>query len=227
MISVDAGNTRIKVLIFNQDGSVQCQKTWPRTVKEECEAWLREQDDSIFICDSSGGKWSLGTLVTSGVKWSFDVDYAESVGVDRLAAIEGARSRYPDRALLLISLGTCLTYSYLSHDGRFQGGSIAPGWSSRLKAMHEHTGSLPDLEAAIELGSDPRTQTTAQSMHRGAAQGIVDEINAEIDRFEKINPDLTVLVTGGDGPTFVNHLKKGIFADENWVARGLWALAQK
>jgi pantothenate kinase type III len=93
--------------------------------------------------------------------------------------------------------------------------------------MHEHTGSLPDLEAAIELGSDPRTRTTAQSMFRGAAQGMVDEINAEIERFEKINPELTVLVTGGDGPTFVNHLKKGIFADENWVARGLWALAHE
>jgi hypothetical protein len=64
-------------------------------------------------------------------------------------------------------------------------------------------------------------------MRRGAAQGMVDEINAEIERFERINPNLTVLVTGGDGLTFVNHLKKGIFADENWVARGLWALAQE
>lgn len=227
MISVDAGNTRIKVLIFNQDGSVQYQKTWPRAAKEECEAWLQTLSGAIFICDSSGGQWNVGTVVTSGAAWSFDVDYAESVGVDRLAAIEGARSRYPDRALLLISLGTCLTYSYLSHDGRFQGGAIAPGWSTRLKAMHEHTGSLPDLEAAVELGSDPRTQSTAQSMRRGAAQGMVDEINAEIERFEKINPEITVLVTGGDGPTFVNHLKKGIFADENWVARGLWALAQE
>lgn len=227
MISVDAGNTRIKVLIFNQDGSVQCQKIWSHAAKEECEAWLYTQDASVFICDSSGGQWNVGTVVTSGASWSFDVDYADSVGVDRLAAIEGARSRYPDRALLLISLGTCLTYSYLSQDGRFQGGSIAPGWSSRLKAMYEHTGSLPNLEVAVELGSDPRTHTTAESMRRGAAQGIVDEINAEIERFEKINPELTVLVTGGDGPTFVNHLKKGIFADENWVARGLWALAHE
>ncbi len=227
MISVDAGNTRIKVLIFNQDGSVQCQKTWPRTAKEECEVWLQTLDDPISICDSSGGHWIVGSVVTSRAAWSFEVDYSDTAGVDRLAAIEGARTHYPDLPLLLISLGTCLTYSYLSHDGRFQGGAIAPGWSTRLKAMHEHTGSLPDLEAAVELGSDPRTQSTAQSMRRGAAQGMVDEINAEIERFEKINPELTVLVTGGDGPTFVNHLKKGIFADENWVARGLWALAQE
>lgn len=227
MISIDAGNTRIKALIFNQDGSVQHQENWPRDAQAACEAWLETVRDRVLIADSAGAEWNVGTVVTSRAKWSFDVDYAESVGVDRLAAIEGARSRYPDRALLLISLGTCLTYSYLSHDGRFQGGPIAPGWSSRLKAMHEHTGCLPDLEAEIELGSDPRTYTTAQSMRRGAAQGMVDEINAEIDRYEKINPELIVLVTGGDGSTFVNHLKKGIFADENWVARGLWVLAQK
>ncbi|MEY3927919.1 MAG: hypothetical protein RJA97_926 [Bacteroidota bacterium] len=227
MISVDAGNTRIKVLIFNQDGSVQYQKTWKHSAQKECEAWLQTLGGRILICDSSGEHWNVGTVVTAEAPWSFEVDYAETVGVDRLAAVEGARTAYPKGALLLVSLGTCLTYSYLSHDGRFQGGSIAPGWSSRLKAMHEHTGSLPDLEAAIELGSDPRTRTTAQSMFRGAAQGMVDEINAEIERFEKINPELTVLVTGGDGPTFVNHLKKGIFADENWVARGLWALAHE
>lgn len=227
MISIDAGNTRIKALIFNQDGSVQHQENWPRDAQAACEAWLETARDRVLIADSAGAQWNVGTVVTSRAKWSFVLDYAESVGVDRLAAIEGARSQYPDQALLLISLGTCLTYNYLSHDGRFQGGSIAPGWSSRLKAMHEHTGSLPDLEAVIELGSDPRTRTTAESMRRGAAQGIVDEINAEIERFERINPNLTVLVTGGDGPTFVNHLKKGIFADENWVARGLWVLAQK
>ena len=227
MISIDAGNTRIKALIFNQDGGVQHQENWPRDAQAACEAWLETVRDRVLIADSAGAEWNVGTVVTSLAKWSFDVDYAESVGVDRLAAIEGARSQYPDQAILLISLGTCLTYNYLSHDGRFQGGSIAPGWSSRLIAMHEHTGSLPDLEAEIELGSDPRTYTTPQSMRRGAAQGMVDEINAEIDRYEKINPELIVLVTGGDGSTFVNHLKKGIFADENWVARGLWVLAQK
>ena len=126
MISIDAGNTRIKALIFNQDGSVQHQENWPRDAQAACEAWLETVRDRVLIADSAGAQWNVGTVVTSRAKWSFVLDYAESVGVDRLAAIEGARSQYPDQALLLISLGTCLTYNYLSHDGRFQGGSIAP-----------------------------------------------------------------------------------------------------
>jgi type III pantothenate kinase len=227
MISVDAGNTRIKVLIFNQDGSVRSQNSWPREAQQDCESWLRTHDGTILICDSAAGKWSVGTVVNHTAQWSFAVDYSETVGVDRLAALEGVRTQHTEVPLLLISLGTCLTYNYLSEDVRFQGGAIAPGWASRLRAMHEHTGSLPKLNAEVELEPDPRTTTTAQSMLRGAAQGFVDEINAEIARFEKINPKLTVVVTGGDGPTFVNHLKKGIFADENWVSRGLWALAQE
>lgn len=227
MISVDAGNTRIKVLIFNQDGSVQFSQIWPRDAYSDCVRWLKTRSEAIFICDSSGTQWEVGTLIDAHSAWSFEVDYESTVGVDRLAALEGVLTRYNRLPLLVVGLGTCLTYSYIDEDRRFRGGGIAPGWSSRLRAMHEHTGSLPLLDAQLELGSDPRTSTTRQSLLRGAAQGFVDEVNAEIARFEELNPNLTVVITGGDGPTFVNHLKKGIFADENWVARGLWALAHK
>ena len=98
MISIDAGNTRIKALIFNQDGSVQHQENWPRDAQAACEAWLETVRDRVLIADSAGAQWNVGTVVTSRAKWSFVLDYAESVGVDRLAAIEGARSQYPDQA---------------------------------------------------------------------------------------------------------------------------------
>lgn len=227
MISVDSGNTSIKVLIFNNDGSVQSRYTWAQADRDRCKAWLRERNEDIYLCDSTGYHWDVGVQIASNFPWSFTVDYEATVGVDRLVALEGVLHHVQKLPLLLVSLGTCLTYNYLSSEGHFQGGGIAPGWASRLRAMHEHTGSLPKLDLAIEFGADPRTTSTRQSMLRGAAQGLIDEVNAEIGRFEKINPDLAVIVTGGDGPTFVNHLKKGIFADENWVARGLWALANK
>jgi type III pantothenate kinase len=227
MISVDSGNTSIKVLIFNEAGEVQSHYVWAHSERIQCVDWLRNQSKPIYICDSSGLQWELGRQIKHDAPWSFEIDYEESVGVDRLAAMEGLMSRFGTLPLLMVSLGTCLTYNYLSADGRFQGGGIAPGWGSRLRAMHEFTGSLPNIEPKVEVGSEPRTNSTHQSMLRGAAQGFVDEINAEIGRFQKINPNITVVVGGGDGPTFVNHLKKGIFADENWVARGLWALANK
>lgn len=227
MISVDSGNTSIKVLIFNNDGSVQSRHTWAQADRDSCLEWLRQRDEEIYLCDSTGYHWNLGVQISSNHSWTFKVDYEATVGVDRLVALEGLLHHFQKLPLLLISLGTCLTYNYLNAEGHFQGGGIAPGWASRLRAMHEHTGSLPELDLAFQLDADPRTTSTQQSMLRGAAQGLIDEINAEIVRFEKINTDLMVVVTGGDGPTFVNHLKKGIFADENWVARGLWALANK
>jgi type III pantothenate kinase len=63
-------------------------------------------------------------------------------------------------------------------------------------------------------------------MMRGAFQGMIDEIDTEVERFCAINKDLIVIIHGGDAPSFVNHLKKGIFANENWTALGLWAMSR-
>lgn len=227
MISVDAGNTRIKALVFNEDGSVAERQNWPTSARAEALMWLQQQSKPLWICDSTGYDWPVGRQVRAEDRWSFQLDYAPTVGVDRLAALEGARQRFPSGALLMVSLGTCITYSYLSTDHRFQGGAISLGWTSRLRALHEFTGSLPRLDPVAAADSDPRTATSEASMLRGVFQGMLDELSAEIHRFEKINGDLTLIFTGGDGLTFANHLKKGIFADENWVALGLWALAQK
>ena len=232
MIAVDAGNTLIKVVVFHDSGSVEGLKTWPAAAYEECLNWLKQQPDSIWIADSSARTWPLGHQVTAASNWGFDLEYSAQIGLDRLASMRGAICRHPRSAVLMVSLGTCLTYSYLSQSGTFQGGAIAPGWAVRLKAMHHYTQSLPALPTdnltspADWTPSDPRTSSSTQSMMRGAFQGMIDEIDAEVERFSAINSDLIVIIHGGDAPSFVNHLKKGIFANENWTALGLWAMSQ-
>ena len=232
MIAVDAGNTLIKVVVFHDSGSVEGLKTWPAAAYEDCLNWLKEQPDSIWIADSSARTWPIGQQVSAASNWGFDLEYSAQIGLDRLASMRGAIHRHPRSAVLMVSLGTCLTYSYLNQDGVFQGGAIAPGWAVRLKAMHHYTQSLPalptdDLTSPADwTPSDPRTTSSAQSMMRGAFQGMIDEIDAEVERFCAINKELTVIIHGGDAPSFVNHLKKGIFANENWTALGLWAMSQ-
>ncbi|MSP65440.1 MAG: type III pantothenate kinase [Flavobacteriaceae bacterium] len=232
MIAVDAGNTLIKVVVFRDSGSVDGLKTWPAAAYEECLNWLKEQSDSIWIADSSARVWPLGKQVSTASNWGFDLEYSAQIGLDRLASMRGAIHRHPQSAVLMVSLGTCLTYSYLNQSGTFQGGAIAPGWAVRLKAMHHYTQSLLALPIdnltppADWTPSDPRTSSSAQSMMRGAFQGMIDEIDAEVERFSAINSDLIVIIHGGDAPSFVNHLKRGIFANENWTALGLWAMSQ-
>lgn len=232
MIAVDAGNTNIKVLVFNANGLVVSQKKWSSDEEASCIAWLEQQNEPVWIADTAGRSWSIGTQVSAQSPWSFTRSYTDEVGVDRLAAMEGARRHFGPEDLLMVSLGTCLTFSYATSSGVFSGGAIAPGWSARLRAMRDYTGSLPLLGTPSDrlaelLATDPRTSARDQSMQRGALQGIVDQIEAEVARFEALSEKLTVVFHGGDALALAGLLKKGIFADANWVALGLWSLAQK
>lgn len=233
MIAVDAGNTTIKVLEFSLSGEVRAQKKWPATEWKECAQSLATANQPIWIADTAGRNWPLGTCVTSSHNWSFEIDYSARLGSDRLAAMEGAVQRNPGRSILMVSCGTCLTFTFLHHGQRLQGGAISPGWSSRLKALSDYTGSLPRLappgsaqwEALLQ--TDPRTRDTEASMHRGALQGMLDEVQAEVARFRLIDPELVLILHGGDARALVGHIKNGIFADENWIALGLWSVAQR
>lgn len=233
MIAVDAGNTTIKVLEFDPSGEVASLKKWPAAQWRECAESLEGLSDQVWIADTASRLWPVGTCVTAAHPWSFEIHYSAQIGSDRLAAMEGALLRNPGRSILMVSCGTCLTFTYLHHGTRLQGGSIAPGWTSRLRALAEHTGSLPllnplsDEELEWALGADPRTDTTEASMHRGAIQGILDQAQAEVARFRQLDPDLVLILHGGDARALAGRIKNGIFADENWIALGLWSIAQR
>lgn len=233
MIAVDAGNTTIKVLEFNPSGEVVSLKKWPAAQWRDCAAALEGSGDAVWIADTAKRPWPQGILATAEHPWSFEIRYSAQIGSDRLAAMEGALLRNPGRSILMVSCGTCLTFTYLHQGTWLQGGSIAPGWTSRLRALAEHTGSLPllnplsDEELEWALGADPRTDTTEASMHRGAIQGILDQAQAEVARFRQLDPDLVLILHGGDARALAGRIKNGIFADENWIALGLWSIAQR
>ena len=64
-----------------------------------------------------------------------------SLGIDRLALVAGAVTRFPNRNVLIIDAGTCITFDIVTDRKEYLGGAIAPGIAMRLKAMHH---SLPN-----------------------------------------------------------------------------------
>lgn len=143
----------------------------------------------------------------------------ETLGYDRLAAAVGAWSYKKGKPLLVIDLGTAVTYDFVSAEGVFTGGNIAPGLRTRLKSLHHYTGKLPLVEPSndfILLGNS--TETAIRS---GVMQGLLFEINGYIDALIQSYPDLFAFLTGGDRIYFDGKLKNGIFVDENLVLTGL------
>lgn len=143
----------------------------------------------------------------------------ETLGMDRLAAVIGASELFPDKPVMVIDIGTCITYDYMNQSGVFEGGIISPGVELRYKAMHEYTQRLPlldDREAETLIGD-----STANAMRSGVINGITGEIEYMISQFLLKTPDLKVIITGGGAKIFESRIKADIFVALEIVLVGL------
>ncbi|MBK7763008.1 MAG: type III pantothenate kinase [Bacteroidetes bacterium] len=148
----------------------------------------------------------------------------ETLGPDRLALVAGLSRQFADENSLVISIGTCITYNFLAKNGAFRGGAISPGVEIRLRGMSEYTARLPLIsrEGHVSLlGYDTET-----SLRSGAINGIASEIDGMIERFEQQYGRINAVLTGGDAPYFENRLKSKIFADKNFLFKGLYAILE-
>lgn len=148
----------------------------------------------------------------------------ETLGHDRLALVAGLCKKFPGEDSLVISIGTCITYNFLAKNNAFRGGAISPGVDMRLKAMYEHTDKLPlvDREGYFSiLGYDTDT-----SIRSGAINGIASEIDGMLDRYETQYGKINAVLTGGDALFFESRLKNRIFADTNFLFKGLYAILE-
>jgi type III pantothenate kinase len=146
----------------------------------------------------------------------------ETLGNDRLALVAALSKLYPKEDSIVISIGTCITYNFLAKNNAFRGGAISPGVELRLKAMHQFTDKLPLIEREGHLsvlGYDTET-----SIRSGAINGITAEIDGMIALFEAQYGRINAVLTGGDSPFFESRLKNKIFADTNFLFKGLYAI---
>ena len=229
---VDVGNTLIKLAIFEGEEllskKVNIKGDFLDTISE-----IKKKYPQITHCIvSSVGKISethlaklkkeyTVLLLTHSTKIPFQNNYAtpETLGVDRIALISAAAVEYPQKNVLVIDAGTCVTYDFISETNTYEGGAISPGLQMRYKAMHTFTEKLPLLE------SEPIDKlignTTITSLHSGALNGIVFEIDGFITHYKKTFKNLTVILTGGDIHFLRDRLKNDIFANSNFLFQGL------
>lgn len=119
----------------------------------------------------------------------------ETLGADRLAAVVGANYLRPGKNILVIDIGTCITFDFVSAEGVYEGGNISLGPTMRLRALHEFTAKLPLVErrgAVPEMGD-----TTETAIRSGVVRGIKYEVEGYVRRFMEKHPDLLVYLTGG------------------------------
>jgi len=160
----------------------------------------------------------------SKLPFTIPVGKPETVGADRLAIAAAAVHRFPKQNTLVVALGSCVTYNFINQQHELIGGAIAPGMEMRFRAMHEYTAKLPLAQADWNvplIGYD-----TATNLQSGVVLGMASEIDGFIDKYKKRFGNFNAVLTGGAIPFFEPHLKNGIFADLDFIFKGLYAISQ-
>ena len=143
----------------------------------------------------------------------------ETLGEDRVALVAGTLKHFPQQNCLVIDAGTCITYDLITAEKNYLGGAISPGLTMRFKSLHHFTGKLPQVAAKESpfLWGD----STETSIQAGVLQGIVHEIEGQINAYKARFSSLTVILTGGDAQYLSKSVKNTIFAQPDFLAEGL------
>lgn len=135
-----------------------------------------------------------------------------TLGRDRLAVCVGANYIKPNQNLLVIDVGTAVTYDIVNSKNQYVGGNISLGLEMRAKAMHAFTAKLPEVKIDPEVGTYGTTTETA--LQSGVMRGLQYEIEGYMTCLSKIYPHLSVFLTGGGSFYFEKFFKSAIFAKD-------------
>lgn len=231
---IDVGNTRIKAAVF-EDDTLKKVMVFPHSelLKNSKEIIKRYKVDSGIISSvATIDEVMLNELkdllpileLNSTTKVPFINNYEtpKSLGVDRIASMANAVVKYPNKNVLVIDAGTCITYDFVNSEKEYFGGVISLGVEMRYKALNTFTSKLPLLEK--KQFPEMTGSSTEASMHSGVINAILLEVNGFIAHYEKKNTFLTLVLTGGDTNFLAKQLKSSIFANPNFVLEGLNAI---
>ncbi|WP_194768833.1 type III pantothenate kinase [Tamlana sp. I1] len=143
----------------------------------------------------------------------------QTLGVDRVGLVSASVKQYPNKNVLIIDAGTCITYDFITNENKYLGGAISPGLTMRYKSLNNLTAKLPLLKLSVPetmIGS-----STSGSIHSGVVNGVLNEIDGTISQYHNKYSDLTVILTGGDSKFLSKQLKSSIFANSNFLLEGL------
>lgn len=229
---IDVGNSYVKLAVFEGDEILDKQIVETEKTLKKIKSFLKKYEFLQKAMISSVGKLDKSTLdflentfklsvLSHKTKLPFKNLYGtpETLGIDRIALVCASVREYSEKNVLIVDAGTCITYDFINSENEYLGGAISPGIRMRYKALNNQTANLPLLETEVPNYNVGINTTT--SIHSGVINGVLNEIDGNIEAYRREYSDLTVILTGGDANLLSKQLKSSIFANSNFLLEGL------
>ncbi len=161
-------------------------------------------------------------IVGPSIKTGMPIEYdnPKEVGADRIVNAVAAYQKYRT-GLIVVDFGTATTFDYISPEGVYQGGAIAPGITISAEALFQKASKLP----RVEIFARPKTvvaKETIDSMNSGLVYGYAGLVDGIVNRIKKeVGSDLTVIATGGLAPLIKSEARSIDYIEEFLTLEGL------
>ncbi|KAF0123400.1 MAG: type III pantothenate kinase [bacterium] len=136
-------------------------------------------------------------VIEPGIKTGMPIYYdnPKEVGADRIVNAVAAYEKYK-QSLIVVDFGTATTFDYISANGEYHGGVIAPGITISCEALFKRASKLPHVELIKPMsviGKD-----TISSMQSGIIFGYASLVDGIVKRIRKeVKSNSKAIATGG------------------------------
>lgn len=226
-LCIDQGNSRTKVALMTDDGKIIKDLSYKQFSSADVERLfdLYEITDSIISSVVNIEAAIVNTLNRRSQHFVlFDhmtpvpivnkYESPETLGQDRLAAAVGAKSLCPNENLLIIDCGSAITYDFVSAEGEYMGGNIAPGLKMRFTILQRMTKKLPlvdvDENELIPLFGKNTRDAIAAGVIRGVAyevKGYMRTLREKTVAQDNAKHGFQTFLTGGNAPYILNNVR--------------------
>lgn len=167
-------------------------------------------------------------IVGPGLKTGMPIQYdnPKEVGADRIVNAVGAYEKY-HTALVVVDFGTATTFDFISREGAYIGGAIAPGVLISCEALFQKASKLP----RVEIFAQPKSviaRDTISSMNVGIIYGYAGLVDGIVNRMKKESGEqLTAVATGGLAPLISDVSETIDHVEEFLTLQGLMTIFKR
>lgn len=133
-------------------------------------------------------------------------DTPQTLGQDRLAAAVGGSQLFPNENVLIIDVGSAITYDVVTKDNTFIGGNIAPGLKMRFSILKQMTKKLPYVEVEPEELIPLIGKNTHDAIAAGVIRGIIFEVKGYMRTLAERGESFKTIITGGNSPYISKYI---------------------